>query len=48
MSSNKIKGDQFFFYFNSFILIIVVGAFGANALVNFEDLPPVSAIVMSH
>jgi hypothetical protein len=48
MSSDKLKREQFFFYFNLLILIIVFGAFGVNGFVNFEDLPPISLIVIIH
>ena len=48
MSSDKLKREQFFFYFSLLILIIVFGAFGVNGFVNFEDLPPISLIVIIH
>lgn len=48
MAPEKLKRDQFFFYFNLLILVIVVGAFGVNGVVNYEDLPPISTIVIIH
>lgn len=48
MSTEKLKGAQFFFYFNLMLLILVVGAFGVNGIVNFENLPPISLLVIIH
>jgi len=48
MSIQKLKGEPFYFYYSSIILTIVVAAFGVNALINFEDLPPISTIVIVH
>lgn len=48
MSSEKLKREQFFFYYNLLILFIVVGTFSVNGFLNFEDLPPISLIVIIH
>lgn len=38
----------FYFYFNVFILILVFGGFGLNALVHPDKLPPASGVVYLH
>lgn len=48
MSIRKQKGEPFFFYYNLMILILVVAAFGTNAMINFEDLPPMIPLVIVH
>lgn len=48
MSTQKLKGEPFFFYYSSIILAIVVFAFGGNAFINLEDLPPISSVVIVH
>jgi len=40
--------SSFYFNFNLFILILVVGGFGINALVHPDRLPPASGIVYLH
>jgi hypothetical protein len=48
MPTRKLNGEPFFFYFSVVILILVIGGFGSNAMVNFEDLPPLLPIVYIH
>lgn len=48
MNNLSIHRSSFYFYFNLFILILVVGGFGINALVNPDKLPPASGIVYIH
>ncbi len=48
MSAQKNKGEPFFLYYNVAILILVVGSFGINGMVNFEKLPAFSALVITH
>lgn len=48
MSNRKIKRDPSFYYYNLSILIFIILAFGANALVNTKDLPPISTVVIIH
>ncbi len=48
MTTQKLNGEPFFFYFSAVILILVIGGFGINAMVNFDDLPPILPIVYIH
>ncbi|MFT5166865.1 MAG: hypothetical protein ACI8P3_002097 [Saprospiraceae bacterium] len=48
MRKQELKGEPFFFYYSLIILTIVACAFGANALINSDDLPPILPIVIVH
>ena len=48
MATQKLNGESFFFYYSSIILTIVLCAFGVNALINSDDLPPILPIVIVH
>ena len=48
MSAQKPIGKSFFLYYNLILLILVVGAFGINGIINLEKLPTFSALVIIH
>jgi len=47
MSENKKQG-KFFFNYSLLMLILAIGGFGINAIVNNERMPPKSGILISH
>ena len=47
MSENKKQG-KFFFNYSLLMLIVAIGGFGINAIVNNERMPPKSGILISH
>lgn len=48
MSKLRLGAQAFYFYFNCLMLVAVVGAFGINSIVNYEALPPISLIIVTH
>ena len=48
MTTKQLKGEPFFFYYSSIILTMIVVAFGFNALINMDDLLPISPVVIVH
>jgi hypothetical protein len=48
MKKQTSNGEPFFFYYSLIILIMVVGAFGINAWINTQALPPILPIVIVH
>lgn len=48
MSALSINRDPFFLFFSCLMLIIAVGGFGLNAVVNPESIPPNSTYLITH
>ncbi|SEJ55998.1 hypothetical protein SAMN05192553_10584 [Cyclobacterium xiamenense] len=48
MSALRTIRDPFFFYFSCLMLIIAVGGFGLNAIVNPQSIPPNSTYLVAH
>lgn len=48
MSLQKTQRDPFFLYYHSLLLLIVVGGFGINGMINTTELPPISNLVIAH
>lgn len=46
--SRNLKQDKFFFKYSLLMLIIAIGGFGINAIVNYDKMPPKSVILIFH
>ena len=45
---NKNTSEPFFFYYSLLMLLIAIGGFGINGIVNSDKMPPSSLLLFSH